>query len=52
MFTVLLALIDAKYNIDFKYLYLGTICVDMSMWDSMGKIFKRKQHSSFLFLIF
>ena len=41
MFTVLLALIDAQYNIDFKYLYLGTICIDMSMWDSIGKLFKK-----------
>lgn len=47
MFTVLLAFIDAKYNIDFKYLYLGTVCIDMSMWDSIGKLFNSKQHFSF-----
>lgn len=41
MFAVLLALIDAKYSIDFRYLYLGTICIDMTMWDSIGKIFRR-----------
>lgn len=35
MFTVILAFIDANYNINFDYLYLGTFIIDLEMFKTI-----------------
>lgn len=43
MITLLLALIDAKLNIDFHYLYLGTITIDMSIICLLCELFRKEE---------
>lgn len=43
MITLLLALIDAKLNIDFHYLYLGAITIDMSIICLISELFRKEE---------
>ena len=43
MITLLLALIDAQLNIDFHYLYLGAITIDMSIICLLCELFRKEE---------
>ncbi len=42
MITLLLAYISAKYNIEFDYLYLGTVIIDLGLIDILSILCKNK----------
>jgi hypothetical protein len=41
MFTIALAFIDAKYQMNFMALYGGTVLIDFCMWQALSNIFTK-----------